>query len=186
MKIISDASPLIFLARINKLDFLDRYEIIIPDQVYAEIKLGKEKQKLDYVLVDKLIEKDKIKVMKVEKLETFPFNIAKGENEVISLALKEKIKTVLLDDKKARLCAKLKGLNVKGVLAVIIQQYKDKKINKDDLKKLIFELLKKGFRIKEEIIVEILATLNQKSSFGKGKGKISKFKKEDRLKLHEL
>lgn len=159
MKIISDASPLIYLAKIKKLNFLDRYEIIIPDQVYAEIKLGKEKQKLDYILVDRSIEKGKIKMKKIEGLEAFPFNIGKGEKEVISLALKEKIKTVLLDDKKARLCAKLKGLKVKGTLAVIIQQYKDKKINKEDLKKLIFELIKNGFRIKEEIIVEVLSKL---------------------------
>ena len=57
MKIISDASPLIYLARVNKLGFLDEYGIIIPDQVYAEIKIGKERQKLDYVLIDRLIGK---------------------------------------------------------------------------------------------------------------------------------
>ncbi len=159
MKIVSDASPLIFLAKINKLNFLDRYEVIMPHQIYAEIKLGKEKQKLDYILVDRLIEKGKIKIKKVKELDTFPFNIGKGEKEAISLALKEKIKTILLDDKKARLCAKLKGLKVKGTLAVVIQQYKDKKINKEDLKKLIFELLMKGFRIKEEMIIELLSKL---------------------------
>ena len=159
MKIVSDASPLIFLARINKLDFLNKYEIIIPDQVYAEIKLGKEKQKRDHILIDSLIEKGKIKIKKVEKLERFPFNIGRGEKEVISLALEDNIKTVLLDDKKARLCAKLNSLNAKGTLAVITQQYKDKKINKDELKNLIFELVNKGFRIKEEIIVEILSRI---------------------------
>ncbi len=159
MKIISDASPLIYLAKINKLNFLDRYGIIIPDQVYAEIKLGKEKQKLDYILADRLIEKGKIKVSKVEKLEIFPFNIGEGEKEAISLALKEKIKTILLDDKKARLCAKLRGLKVRGTLALIIQQYKDKKISKEELKKLIFELLMNGFRIKEEVIIELLSKI---------------------------
>jgi len=182
MKIISDASPLIFLAKLNKLEFLSRYEIIIPDQVYAEIKLGKEKQKLDYIMVDNLIGKGKIKVIKVNNLESFPFNIGDGEKEVISLALEKKVKTVLLDDKKARTAAKLKGLKVKGILAVLVQQYKEKNINKEQLKELIFELIKKGFRIKEEMIVEILSKLEQDSFFGKGRGKISKFTRKDRLK----
>ena len=37
MKIISNASPLIFLAKIGKLDLLENYEIIIPEQVHKEI-----------------------------------------------------------------------------------------------------------------------------------------------------
>jgi predicted nucleic acid-binding protein len=156
MKIVSDASPLIFLAKINRLNFLGKYDIIIPDQVYAEIKVGKEKQKLDFVLVDELVQKGRIRVAGAEQLENFPFNLGRGEREVISLAMRQKINLVLMDDKKGRLCAKLKGLRARGVLAVIIQQYKVKKINKESLKKIIFELLMKGFRIKEELVIELL------------------------------
>ena len=48
---------------------------------------------------------------------------------------------------------------VRGTLAPILEQYKNKKVGKGEVKNALFELVKKGFRIREEMIVEILSKL---------------------------
>ena len=47
MKIASNASPLIFLAKIGRLDLLENYGVIIPKQVYSEIKEGEKSGRED-------------------------------------------------------------------------------------------------------------------------------------------
>lgn len=44
---VCNASPLIFLAKINSLNLLDDYAIVIPEQVYSEILKGSGKQEDD-------------------------------------------------------------------------------------------------------------------------------------------
>ncbi|MBI4016076.1 MAG: DUF3368 domain-containing protein [Candidatus Aenigmarchaeota archaeon] len=155
MKIVCDASPLIFLARINKLYFLDTYQILIPDQVYAEIKIGKEKGKNEFIIIDHYISQRKIHMEKTEILIRLPTTIAEGEAAVISLALQHKIQTVLIDERKARTIAKLHDLQPKGVLAVLVEQKKQGKITDKEFKELLTKLIHFGFRISEELLSRV-------------------------------
>ncbi len=157
MKIVSNASPLIFLAKIEKIELLEKYEIKIPKQVYEEINKGAKIGKEDVQKIESLING---KIIKVEETiintEIEKQNIGKGEKAVISLAIKDKTNIVLLDERKARRIAKFYKLKPKGTIGILISAWKTAQISKKELKELIQKLVKEGYRINETLLLEIL------------------------------
>lgn len=157
MKLVSNASPLIFLAKIGKLELLDNYELIIPKQVYEEINKGAKIGREDAQRIENLIEK---KIIKVEESyinnEIEKQNLGNGEKAAISLAINEKINTILLDERKARRIAKFYKLKPKGTIGILIEAWNNNEISKQELKELIQKLLKEGYRINETLILDIL------------------------------
>ncbi|MEW6213830.1 MAG: hypothetical protein AB1478_01290 [Nitrospirota bacterium] len=79
-----------------------------------------------------------------------------GEKAVISLAVKQKIERVLIDESKARMVARFKGLKPKGTLGILWDSYRVGNIDGKTLEALSLELIEKGYRIKEELLVEFL------------------------------
>ncbi len=159
MKAISNTSPFIFLTKLGKLNFLDSYDILIPAQVIEELEKWEKIDSDSYLTLNRWIKNKKITPTKVDVLRDLPKGLGEGEKAAISLALKESIKTIFLDEKKARITAKSLGLIPKGTIAIIYQQFLEKNITKQDCRKLLFELVKKGYRIREELIVEFLEKL---------------------------
>ncbi|MEK6949120.1 MAG: hypothetical protein AABX34_02790 [Nanoarchaeota archaeon] len=161
MNIVSNTSPLVFLAKIGKLGFLKDYRIFIPQQVFDEILMWKNKNKDDYLILEDWINKNNVSMEKVDLLKNLPQSLGEGEKSAISLALKKKINVVLIDERKARISASVLGLKPKGTIAIIQQQMLNKKITRKECKNLVFELIKKGYRIKEELIVEFLQSIEK-------------------------
>ena len=99
MIVVSNASPIIFIWKIKKLDLLFKlYKTIhIPKKVFEELS----KKEDDYF-------KEYLPHFKVEKVEgnLLSFQLHEGESEAINLALNKKANLILLDDKKARIVAK--------------------------------------------------------------------------------
>ena len=161
MKIVSNTSPLVFLTKINRLDFLKGYKLIIPGQVFEELT---EWEKIDSESCLKLkewISKNKIAVKKVDAISNLPQSLGKGEKAAISLALKEGTGVILIDEKKARVAAKSSGIIPIGTIAIVQQQMMDKKITSKECKNLMLELVKKGYRIKEELLAEFLQNIEK-------------------------
>lgn len=157
MKIVSNASPLIFLAKIEKLELLEGYEVIIPKQVYEEIIKGEEIGKEDAHKIETLIGKNIIKIEETKVIkEVEKQNLGKGEKAVISLAINKKISLILLDERKARRIARFYKLKPRGTIGVLVEAYKNKKIDKKEFNELIQNLVKKGYRISEELLIELL------------------------------
>ena len=156
MKIVSDTSPLIFLAKIEKLDLLNKHKIIIPKQVHEEINKGAE-SKEDAQKINALVEKNIIKLEEAEiNKEIEKQNLGKGEKAAISLAISRKIDIVLLDERKARRIAKFYKLKPKGTIGILIDAYKNNKITKKELIESIKKLIEEGYRINESLILKIL------------------------------
>ncbi len=162
MNIVSNTSPLIFLAKIGKLDYLKDCKISIPQQVFNEILMWKNKGKEYYLILEDWIDKNKVNIEKVEILKNLPLSLGEGEKAAISLALKKNVRIVLIDERKARIAAKLLDLKPKGTIAIIYEQFLNKKITKKECRNLILELIKKGYRIKEEMIAEFLQDIEGK------------------------
>ena len=157
MKIVSNASPLIFLAKIGELDLLDKYEIKIPRQVYEEIHKGAEIGKEDTQKIESLIER---KIIKIEDTAIDKGidkqNLGKGEKAAISLAINKEINIVLIDERKARRIAKFYKLKPRGTIGILIEALKNKEIDKQEFKELLRKLVKERYRINEILILEIL------------------------------
>lgn len=155
-KAVCNASPLIFLAKIQNLEFLNTYEIFIPSQVEKEIWRGLKSNKADAKQIIEYFKSNNIKPVEIKQLKDFPQFLGPGEKAVISLAVREDIKRVFIDEAKARIVARFKGLNPKGTLGIIWDAYKSGKIDRETTELLALDLVQKGYRIKEEILIEFL------------------------------
>ena len=90
-KIVSNATPLIYLAKIKKYSLLKSLfdKIIISQEVKIEIvDEGKKLKQPDALLIEKEIEDGFIEVMKVEKLVETGLELDLGELSTLSLAKK--------------------------------------------------------------------------------------------------
>ena len=160
MKIVSNSSPLIFLAKIGKLDFLKGYSLLVPEQVIDEV-IGRNKEKDSSVLIEGWLQKNKVTIKKTELLRSLPAGLGDGEKAAISLAMTEGVNAILIDERKARRTAKLLGLKPKGTIGVIYEQYLRGYIKRQECKYLVFELIKNGYRIKEELLAEFLQNIDK-------------------------
>ncbi len=156
MKIVSNSSPLIALAKIGKLDII-RHSVIIPKAVFDEITMPRKEyvKELSNWGSDKVIEVKNKKA--VEYLELI---IDRGEAETIVLAEELNANAVLVDDLKARKIARLRGLNVIGTIGVLLDA-KEKGII-GELKPLLDLLLQKKIRVSRELYDHALEIANEK------------------------
>ena len=160
MKIVSNASPLIFLAKIGKLNLLEDYEVIIAKQVQEEILKGGQSGREDSHKIESLIKNDKIKVEEIEIIaELEKQNLGEGEKAAISLAIGKKINLILLDERKARRVAKFYKLTPRGTIGILTEALNKNKISKKEFRELVQKLIKEGYRISEELIMELLKNM---------------------------
>lgn len=155
MTIISDASSLILLAKVNMLEtFVNRNDVSTSKVVYEEVVKGKEKGREDSMLVERLVQEDKLKLKapsksvknKIENL----FNLKKGELEVVSLAYKTK-HTILTDDKKCINAAKALGIDFITSPDVVTTLHKKGAINKEKAIECIDKLEEYGWYTRDLI-----------------------------------
>jgi len=144
MKIVSNSSPLIALAKIGMLDVLSG--VVIPKAVFDEIT----KPEKEYV--KELYEWGKDKIIEVKNrkaVEYLELMIDGGEAETIVLAEELNADAVLIDDLKARKIATLRGLNIIGTIGVLLNAKERGFIN--EVKPLLEELMKRKIRISKEL-----------------------------------
>ena len=155
MTIITDATALILLAKASLLQtFVNHNNVITPRLVYEEVVRGKEKGRKDSILVEKLVQENKLKLKKPnksikDKIEKL-FNLKAGELEVISLTYKAN-HIILSDDKKCLNAAKALGIDFITSLDVVIALYKKSVITKDKAQECIDELEEYGWYTKDLI-----------------------------------
>ena len=163
MPVVSDASPLILLAKIERLNLLKELysEVIIPSQVRDEVL--KQRDKSSSLLV---LEMDKgwIKVEEVglssevkeigEKLE-----LHEGEMYALSLALHASVQDFLADDKLARIAARILGLRAIGCLGIVRRAYEIGILTKNEAVEAIQKLVKAGLWISPEVLGEVLTSM---------------------------
>lgn len=160
MFVVSNASPLILLARMERFELLlqmfDR--IVIPEAVYAEV-VTNSPGRPGAVETQKAVN-DWIEVHPIQQMDLARSLLTKlgwGESEAITLALENNADLVLLDDRKARIAAEFMGLQVRGTVGLLIQAYRRGMI--ENLEQALDELKKAGVRISDAVYK---AALNNK------------------------
>jgi len=157
--IVSDATTLIILGKLNRYDLLKNIfnKIYIPQAVMYEVS-----KKLDGVyellLEDKLFETKKIADKTL--LSLLDGILDKGESEAIVLA-KELQMILLIDEKKGRAIAKEMGLDIIGLLGILILNVKKEKISKNAAIEVLEDIKRLKFRVStklEEHFIEILSS----------------------------
>lgn len=160
---ISNASPLIGLARIEQLHILKRLwsEIVIPDAVYKEVVIeGKGKQGANAI---EEACKEWIRVVSVKnrsEVDVLQTVLDEGEAEVITLGQEIKADLLILDNREPRNFARTVNLKVIGTIGVIRFAWM-KGLIKEPIHE-INKLLLNGFWIDEKLIEQIKKDIENK------------------------
>jgi len=153
-RIVVNTSPWIALSICNQIPLLQKLytEVLIPLGVKEEILEGGEQGIGTYELktsswlkIEKVVDVEKIKLL---------YELEQGEAEVIILAKEKGIRQVLIDEKVARLQAKVLGFDVIGTLGLLLKAKKKGML--PSIKPLITKMLENGIWVKGEIVKGIL------------------------------
>ena len=153
MGAVINASPLIFLGKLERLQLLNQLfeTVYIPVAVLDEISTETnaiEQLRINSLVFEKLIVTNRIAVTGLLG------RLHIGEVETIVGAVEHNIKAVVLDDNAARNKAKQFGLNVTGTLGVLLKASKMGLI--ENLEQDILKLINVGIYVSDEIIKRIL------------------------------
>ncbi len=156
MKIVLNASPLIFLAKIKLIDLLPSFceQLIIPEGVISEIQKHPDEASQ---WLKQNEENYQITAVQVPSY-VHAWDLGKGESEVIASAIESKEFVVALDDKAARNCALSLNLEVIGTIGIILKMKQDKLLN--DATASLKRLRKQGFRIDDALYQHALKIAN--------------------------
>lgn len=122
MTIVSNTSPITNLAGIGKLDLLHQLygTVTIPQAVYNEIAgIGRsvpgtlEVQTLFWIATQSVTDLDQVTSLRTA--------LDQGEAEAIALALELNAELLLIDESPGRAIARQYGINITGVLGVLLE-----------------------------------------------------------------
>lgn len=152
MVIISNATPVIALSSVNKLDILKSLfeEIIITEEVKTELitkeRYGAEFPFMDWVKIEKLRNREFLKALSLE--------LGQGEASVIALGKELNADFVIIDEKDGHKRAKYFDLTPIRTLAILEAAKKKGLI--DELKPIVLKMVDKGIWYKKELLIKFL------------------------------
>ncbi|MFM5983484.1 MAG: DUF3368 domain-containing protein [Sphaerospermopsis kisseleviana] len=158
MLVVSNTSPLLNLAIIGQLDLLRQQfgKILIPKAVLEELRVEENlpgSEHLQAALVAGWLQVQEVDNPSVVQL--LQRDLDRGESEAIALALSLKANWIILDERDGRKTAKNLGLQVIGILGVILRAAKNGQIS--SLSDVINQLqTQAGFRIAPNLLAQIL------------------------------
>ena len=145
---VVNASPLIFLAKLEQLAALSIFEpVFTTPQVVAEIELGLEQGYREALAVRRFIDEGAIAVRRAPSLSLPPPRLDPGELSVISLARRTAGATVVIDDLPAIRAAKHLGLRVRSTPFVLLDNLSSGRLGADRFEGLLHELLALEYHI---------------------------------------
>jgi len=154
--IISNATPLIYLAKAGMLHLLKEVygEVAIPEEVKIEVvDRGKRLGERDAYIVERAISEGWLRVLNAEAVK-LPIELDPGEAAVLSLAKRTGVVEVLVDDAPARVAAGMLDLKPRGTVFVLLQALEMRKLDLDGFLESLNRLIGCGFRLREEVYVE--------------------------------
>ncbi len=148
MRAVADATPLIALALLGRLDLLRQIfdEVIVPSAVYDEVtSRGFERPG-----AEELTQADWIRVRSAKaapSIEPMLLGLDAGEIEVLQLAQEIQPDWVLIDERHARRVARAMGLPIKGTLGILLAAVLAELLSKEEALDALRQLLDKGIRV---------------------------------------
>ncbi|MFW6196593.1 MAG: hypothetical protein ACOC5D_04570 [Thermoplasmatota archaeon] len=138
MLVVKDSMILIHLAKTSVLEDSCKFfeEVIIPRKVWKEtVEIGKKRKYPDAILIEELIEKDRIDIVDVEEKELIDrarkFNIQGGEAEAVALYWEKDADILATDDDNVRSKSALLNLNLVGTLPILVKMFRADKVSEE-------------------------------------------------------
>lgn len=153
--IVSDAGPLIALAKLDRLDllFCSFSEIHVPKAVYLETTA--DRHRLDSQRIESFVKKHAFMHEDVDDdhYGVFSNMLDKGESQALALATQLNC-GILIDERLGRFIAKQHAIPVVGVMGVLLQAKTKGKI--ETIQPLIERLLRYDYRLSDKVINIVL------------------------------
>lgn len=122
MKVVTNTSPLILLAKINRLELLLELfdEVLIPLSVQMEInaKPGRISEAVETLIRSAAFQ---ARAATRQVVASLPADLGAGERETIALAIESGADLAVIDDREGRRIARRQGLKVTGTIGVLVQ-----------------------------------------------------------------
>ncbi len=137
MIVVADASPLIFLAKLRRLDLIAGLfgtDIRVPQAVADEVlDCG-----TDRVEHDRLTEfLRECRVEGVRQPQSFASAMSRADNEALTMAVRAGAGVLLCDDKLTRRMAEAEGIRPLGTLGILLKAMRHRKIPPDEARALL-------------------------------------------------
>jgi predicted nucleic acid-binding protein len=154
--IVSNASPLIGIARIDKLDLLRELysELVIPEAVWHEVVVrGGGQPGAEQIKASEWINQAHVENRTLVQVLSQDLDV--GEAESIALALEVQAEILLMDERLGRETADHLGLRYIGVIGILVQAKHKGLIDRiEPLLKALRDLA--GFRVSDELYMRVL------------------------------
>ena len=160
MSIVSDASPLINLARVDQFDLLSAFygQVVIPQAVYDEVVVrgrgrdgSREVERASWIEVLRLHDQLAVRTLATE--------LGQGEASAIILAQELQATLLLMDEIRGRRIAQSLGLSVRGTLGVLAHARREGRIPR--LRPVLNLLRAKGTWIDQELYEDVLSLVDE-------------------------
>ena len=155
MILVIDASCLITLAKIGRLNLLDQLaeQIVIPDAVYTEVvERGAGRPGHAEVAQASWISRRTVRGHTI--VDGLEVELGRGESEAIVLARELNADFVIIDDAKARQVAEAEGVRVIGLLGLLLTA-KERGVLQA-VKPVLNEMINVGFYLGEAVYRNVL------------------------------
>lgn len=167
LKIVLNASPLIYLGKKRKMSLLRLVfkKVLVPVEVEEEImKLydSPEAVQLRDAVQEGWIEVKQPSENRKKQIAKLFGEIDEGEAAVIALALEGRGENVVIDDAEARVAAEYFELKAHGTLYIILEAYRRNIFkSKAEVINTVNNMLRKGFYISSEVYARFLFLLDK-------------------------
>ena len=166
--VVSDSTPLIYLAKIGRLNLLRGVfeKIYIPEAVFNEaVTQGKELNMSDAFIIEKAVGIWIIKEQVEPKVDAeFRFldtntKLGSGEKEALKLCKQLNAVYFIADDREARRVSRILNIKPIGTCGILIQTFRQASITEGEALQILDDLVKVGFRISSAVYRRILDEL---------------------------
>lgn len=164
--VVSDSSPIIYLAKLGRLDLLKILyrQIFISDAVQGELTIidASGERESEILAIKRAIDEGWLKTKRVgvkNKYVLASNELSIADKETIELSRKMNAELTLIDDETARRAARSIGIKARGTLYVLLDAHRRRKLSKVELKEMLNQLVSVGFRLSPEIYSRLMKEL---------------------------
>jgi uncharacterized protein len=167
--VIVNASPLIILGKTGRIALLkDVYHTVAIAQAVFDEVVVRGKGMKDAAVIASHINSAAITVRQLmPEFKSEARNLALthgidiGEAETIALALQEKQKEVVIDERDAREAAKAAGIRPVGTLGILLRAHKKGILTREEAKRIVREMQASRYRLSAQVLLEFWDLLDK-------------------------
>jgi predicted nucleic acid-binding protein len=157
--VVADAGPLIGLARIDRLDLLHVLygTVVIPTSVLSELRVSSDRpgsRALTAALAEGAIEPRSLAAGCENELARLSRVLDAGEASAILLAEQLQARFLLIDERRGRQVARVRGLPVVGVAGVLLAARRTGRL--DSVGAVLRALSQQHYRLSDALVHEVL------------------------------